>query len=146
MTPDETLAIKELVLEKVRRQARTLVSHALLESANLEIVSDMLADNVVRALFTVEMLGKKEQSEWSDSTLYPGWGVRNGIKLWLRTQWPINRLFPDFDAERVRVVTHDYRATYHMCPHINDWSGDRKALHIRWLDSVPRPPQSWTPE
>lgn len=141
MTPEETLAIKTITLEKVRRQAMNYVSPALLAAAELDLVTDALATDMVRSMFRVDMLGKPEKSEWSETTQYPVWGVRNGIRLWLRTQWPFSRM-ENFDAKRLTVTTHHHHAIYHMCPHVNDWTGNAKLLHLKFLESTPVPNQT----
>lgn len=138
MTPEETIAFKTITLEKVRRSAVNMVSPALLASASMDLVTDGLAYDMVRLMYTNWILAKSEKSEWSETTQYPVWGVRNGIKLWLRTQWPFSRML-GFDAKRLTVTTAHHHAVYNCCPHINEWTGDTKQLHIRWLENTPYP-------
>ena len=145
MNQDETLAIKTLVLEKVKRSAHVVVSAALLETAELQMVSEMISDQVLQVLFTVEVLGKKEVSEWTDAdeeVTAPG--IWNNIKVWLLSWWvklTENREPRWMTPHTIPTRTKHHHAVYHMCPHINEWSRS-KTLHIHWLDSAPKPPRN----
>ena len=143
MTPEETLAIETLTLEKVKRSARVLVSNALLDGAHLQMVPDMLAQQITSVMFTTEVFGKKETSEWSTvkyDEFVTAPGIWNNIKASLAaTGW---RWLRDIAYRRkvFDLVTAHHHAVYHVCPHVNEWT-ETKALHLKWLASAPKPAQ-----
>lgn len=147
LTPDQqsTMEIQTLTLNKVKRRAVQMVSPALLDQASVEIVSDYLSDGFLRAMFSTEVLGKPEVSDWWENREYVlAPGIWNGLKAVLAQQWPFTLdWFKDRDIPFVSTVSihkkHTH-TTYHMCPHVNEWV-DSKQLPLRWLTSVPVPPR-----
>jgi hypothetical protein len=146
VTPEETLVIKTLTLEKIRRTAVNYISPALLAAGNLEFVADQLAHDMVRAMFTVYIPGKPEVSDWTErESLVTAPGIWNNVKAWLILRWAraTERRAPRWmTPQTLPTLKRHHHEIYHVCPHVNDWTDkDTRMLHFRFLESTPVPPK-----
>lgn len=121
---------KELVAERVRWHAHAAIPWPILDSLDIRLQADALADHLVATLCAPVLQHKLPDQESSTVVeklmVSPTWW--DHLKLTLKTKWewlPLHYRYEEHTVTTRHVLQH-----YRVCPHIQ---GKDPRVHFAWM-------------